>query len=393
MPGRSAGGGSRGGGSRGGMGGSRGSIGGSRGGMGGSRGSFGGSRSSGSSRSSSGHSVGSRSSSGRSFSSSGPNRNTSSRGSMGSGSSRNTGSSFGFGGGMGHTPPRAPRPHVSYGPIFTPRPPRQPRYGYNTYDNGPRPRRQSGCLTIFLVIILFFFIIGLITSKDSKEPYDVTPNTVKRVALEKGAVTETEYYEDNLDWIHNKTKLQTGLKNFYNLTGLQPFILLVDSIGVNPNDDEIDAYANAYYDEHFKDEAHLLFIYIQDIDYMWAITGSRGNAIMDSEAWDILFDIIEKYWHSDLEDEEMFSKAFSEAGERIMTDPNEAAKSRNNVIVFIVIVFAVIIIISILRKWWKDKKEQQNIEDENLKEILKTPLDTFGSEEVKDLMDKYDKNE
>lgn len=385
-------GGSRGGGSRGGMGGSRGSFGGSRAGMGGSRGSFGGNRSSSGSRSSSGHSVGSRSSSGRSFSSSGPNRNTSSRGSLGSGPSRNYGS--GYGGGMGHIPPRPPRPprpFIGYGPIFTPRP---PRHGYNTYgSNVPRPRRQSGCLSIFLVLIVFFFIMGLATSFNREEAYDVTSSTVKRVALEKGAVIETEYFEDNLDWIHNKTKLETGLKNFYNLTGLQPFILLVETVGNDPSDDEIDAYANTYYDEHFKDEAHLLFIYIQDIDYMWAITGSRGNAIMDSEAWDILFDYVEKYWHSDLEDEEMFSKAFTEAGERIMADPNEAAKSRNNVIIVIVVVLAVIIIVSILRKWWKDKKEQKNREDENLKEILNTPLDTFGSEEVKDLMDKYDNKE
>lgn len=219
----------------------------------------------------------------------------------------------------------------------------------------------------------------------------VTPNTVKREALEKGAVIETGYYEDNLGWFHNKTKLQTGLKNFYTLTGLQPYILLIDTIGTDPSDDDIDAFSNEYYDEHFKDEAHLLFLYIEDIDYFYGITGSRGNAIMDTEAWDILFDYVDKYWSSDLDDDEMFSKAFSEAAERIMTDPNEADIRRTDIIKVLITALAAVILLSILRKWWKERKEQRNREDENLKDILNTPLDTFGSQELNDLKDKYDK--
>lgn len=240
------------------------------------------------------------------------------------------------------------------------------------------------------MVVIFFFIMIVTSENNTNTSGNVTPNTVKRTALEKGAVKETSYYEDNLNWFHNESKLQTGLKNFYNLTGLQPYILLVDTIGNNPSDEDIDIFANEYYDEYFKDEAHLLFLYIEDIDYYYGITGSRGNAIMDQEAWDILFDHIDKYWSSNLDDDEMFSKAFAEAGAQIMSDPNAADVRKNNTIRLVISVVAVIIIISIFRSWWKAKQEQKNKEAEDLKEILNTPLDTFGSSEIKDLMDKYD---
>jgi uncharacterized membrane protein len=395
MAGRSMGGGSRGGGGRSMGGGSRSGAGRSMGG-GASRGSSSGSRgasssfggSSGSS-SSSGRSMGSRSGSGRSFSSAGPNRHTSSGGNN---TSRPTGSSGGFGGGFGGGPIGGGHHH--HGPIFRSYGPRVPRHSYA----GPRySRGSSGCLTTFLIIFAIIFVAALFGSNNSNSYQNsnttITSNSVKREPLEKGAVKETAYYEDNLNWINNTTKLQTGLKNFYNLTGIQPFILLVDSIGNDPTDEEIDAYANKYYDEHFEDEAHLLFIYIEDIDYSYGIVGSRGKTIMDQEAWDILYDYSQNYWHSDLEDEDMFAKVFTDAGERIMSDPNAGTKMKTSVIKVLVIAIAVIIIISILRKWQKDRALQKQKEDENLKDILNTPLETFGSKEMDDLIDKYKKDE
>lgn len=414
MAGRSTGGGSRGGGGRSMGGGSRSGAGRSMGGGasrgssgsfgGGSRGSssssrgssssFGGSsRGSSSSSSSSGRSMGSRSGSGRSFSSAGPNRHTSSGGNT---TNRPTGSSGGFGGGFGSGPIGGGHHHHHHhhGPIFRSHGPRVPYHG----SMGPRSRRSSsGCLTTFLIIFAIIFIAGIIGSNNSNSYKNggttITSNSVKREPLEKGAVKETAYYEDNLNWINNKTKLQTGLKNFYNLTGIQPFILLVDTIGNDPTDEEIDAYANKYYDEHFEDEAHLLFIYIEDIDYSYGIVGSRGKTIMDQEAWDILYDYAQNYWHSDLEDEDMFAKVFTDAGERIMSDPNAGTKMKTNVVKVLIIAVAAIIIISILRKWQKDRAIQKQKEDENLKDILNAPLDTFGSKEMDDLIDKYKKDE
>lgn len=412
MAGRSTGGGSRGGGGRSMGGGSRSGAGRSMGGSssrgssggfgGGSRGagsssrgsssSFGGSsRGSSGSSGSSGRSMGSRSGSGRSFSSAGPNRHSSS----GNNTSRPTGSSGGFGGfgggfgGGGHH-----HHHHHHGPIFRSYGPRIPHHSYGA----PRHRSgSSGCLTIFLFVIAIIFIAGLFGSNNNNS-YDsgnitITSNSVKREPLEKGAVKETAYFEDNLNWINNKTKLQTGLKNFYNLTGIQPFLLLVDSIGYDPTDEEIDAYANKYYDEHFEDEAHLLFIYIEDIDYSYGIVGNRGKTIMDQEAWDILYDYAQNYWQSDLEDEDMFAKVFTDAGERIMSDPNAGTKMKTSVVKVLIVAVAIIIIISILRKWQKERALQKQKEDENLKDILNTPLESFGSKEMDDLIDKYKKDE
>ena len=35
-------------------------------------------------------------------------------------------------------------------------------------------------------------------------------------------VNETDYYQDNLDWIRDPGELEEGLKHFYNETNIQP---------------------------------------------------------------------------------------------------------------------------------------------------------------------------
>lgn len=335
-------------------------------------------RSSGLGRSSSGRSMGSRSGAGRSLGSSGSNR---SRNSGGLGSSGGLGG-LGRIGGFGNRGP-------SFGSI----------YGRNRSYGGYMNHRQgNGCFTsvllIGLILIFFFFLLTSSLSscsRTSNYENDITPNRTQREALVQGLVKETPYYEDNLNWISNATKLTVGLKNFYQLTGIQPYILLEDSIGNNPSDNDIDDYANNYYDKHFEDEAHLLFLYIEDIDYMYGIVGSQGLTIMDQEAWDILFDYVERYFGSDLDEDELFSAAFHEAGIRIMSDPNASDQLKTERYKYVIIAIIVIAILFFLTKIKKDKDKQKAQEAKDLKDILDKPLETFGNNEVDDLMNKYDK--
>ena len=59
---------------------------------------------------------------------------------------------------------------------------------------------------------------------------NITKSTIAREPLPKGSVNETDYYTDELGWIHNPSQLVIGLKNFYNKTGVQPHVYITDTV-------------------------------------------------------------------------------------------------------------------------------------------------------------------
>ena len=48
------------------------------------------------------------------------------------------------------------------------------------------------------------------------------------------------------------------------------------------------------------------------------------------------------------------------------------------------------VIVAMLIKWWKARKAQKNKEQEDLERMLDKPLETFGTDPVDELKDKYD---
>jgi uncharacterized membrane protein len=88
-----------------------------------------------------------------------------------------------------------------------------------------------------------------------------------------------------------------------------------------------------------------------------------------------------------LSNEEFFSKAFTDAADRIMTVTRSPW-------ITVFIVLGVVVLVIVLFIWWKKHKEQKNLEAKRREEMLKTPLERFGTTEAEDLMKKYqDDNE
>ncbi len=261
-------------------------------------------------------------------------------------------------------------------------------YGSNT---------PSGCgcsSTIMVMIILAIMIVLIIVfalNSNSNSPStsntDITVSSIQREALPKGSVNETDYYRDELGWIGNQTQLLQGLKYFYQETGVQPYLFITDEINGShsPSTSDLDAFANALYDQLFTDEAHLLFVFFEyDGGYMDRyVCGTQAKTVIDTEAADILLDYIDRYYYDDnLTDEEFFSKSFSDAADRIMTVTRSPW-----ITVFIIIFSAVILIVLFL--WWKNIKKQKNIEAKQTEEMLKTPLEKFSDSEARELAKKY----
>ncbi len=244
-----------------------------------------------------------------------------------------------------------------------------------------------------LVILLALIVVAVVLYSVSpgsgvrSDSGDITSSSVNRVPLPAGSVNETDYYTDTLDWIGNRTKLTAGLKHFYEKTGVQPHLYITDSVDGNqhPSSAELDAYARRLYDELFTDEAHLLLVFFEhDNQYMdQYVAGTQAKVVIDAEAADILLDYLDLYYYDDnLSDEEYFSKAFTEAADRIMTVTRSP-------LVPVLLVFGFVVLVAILFIWWRHAKDQKNLEARRTEEVLKTPLERFGDTEAEELTKKY----
>lgn len=263
----------------------------------------------------------------------------------------------------------------------TPPPPRRGYYGYrrNVYTSS-----SSGlgtliaCLIVFAVVIFSFFMIA---SDDS----DVT-STINREKIENPIPYDNNCIKDELGYVENTSKLSKNLKNFYNKTGIQPYIYLKSYDETLTSDSQKDNYAQNWYEQNIDNEDTFLFVYYEDQDpneigYMAYVNGKQVTSVMDSEAVNIFWNYIDRYWTDDsLSTVEVFTKTFNSTANTIM----EKSTTSNDIIKIICIIVGIIIVIGgiihILRMKFKRDKEKAK----ETVEILKTPLD-----ESDELRDKY----
>ena len=255
------------------------------------------------------------------------------------GSSFNRGPSFG--GGYHHEPP----------------PPRPPRRGYYGYRRNTYTHSSSGlgtliaCIIIFAIIIFSFFMI-------SNDHNDVTSTIENPVAYDNNCI------KDELGYIENQSKLSKNLKNFYNKTGIQPYIYLKSYDESLTSDNQKDEYAQTWYSENIDNEDTFLFVYFEEqnsdeIGYMAYVNGKQVTSVMDSEAIDIFWNYIDRYWtDSSLSTVDVFTKTFDSTAKTIM---KKSTTSKDIIKIICIIVGIVIVIggiIYILRMKFKRDKEK-----------------------------------
>jgi hypothetical protein len=360
----------------------------------------------GGSRSSGGRGGGSFGSSGRAGGSFGGNSGGSSFGSRRSGDSfgsggfggpfggsfgsRRSGDSFGGGfGGFFGGGPGIPRLENS-------RPSGAPLGGGRSYAGGRST--GCGCFTAIVLLILVGTLLAIVfavrscsVSSNSGGDVEITKSTVAREALPRGSVDETGYYTDQLGWIDNQTQLLPGLKHFYQKTGVQPYLFITDTINGShsPTAGELDEAARSLYDELFTDEAHLLLVFFEyDNNYMDRyVCGTQAKTVIDDEAASILLDYVDRYYYdSSLSEGTFFSKAFSDAADRIM----EVTRSPWTAVF---VVLGAVGLMAIAFAWWRRAVSQKNLEAKQTEEMLKTPLEKFGDTEAEELAKKYEEDQ
>lgn len=284
--------------------------------------------------------------------------------------------------------------------------------GHSSYGGGrfygggfyPRPPRRSTVIvshggSFNAVISLIIFVVVLIAafggfpSSNSSSTKSVPKSTQNRERLESGVGYDNNCIVDNIGWFDNVTKTEKSIKKFYDKTGVQPYIVLNAYDSTLLTDTAKEEYAKKWYDEHIKNESTFLYMYFaepdtdNDVGYMAYVNGKQVPSVMDSEAIEIFWAYVDKYWYSDMSTDDMFTTIFTKTADRIMTKSTTAADVGNNAVkvIGVIVVFAGIIVVMVIRR--KHKAE----EAKETEKILNTPLN--GDSEADDLLKKYKKGD
>ena len=273
-------------------------------------------------------------------------------------------------------------------------------YSNNTTPSASNSPKSNQMLALLCGSILFLIVcISIAVGSCEKDDYngddyiDVPQSTIAREPLPAGSVNETGYYTDELGWIDNTDSLESGMKEFYRATGVQPYVYLTDKIDGNAISiddlemDQLAAYAESLYNKLFTDEAHLLLLTYFDQKYReyadYYLCGSQAATVIDSDAGEILLDYVDEYRFA----EGMVSDRGKYYGTVFLETANSIMPSKTpwyvwaGIAVFLLIIPS-IIVFNIRRDRKKEKVALQA-------GILETPLKDLGDEEAEALVDKY----
>lgn len=266
--------------------------------------------------------------------------------------------------------------------------------GYGRSYRRPYRRRSGcggcggGCLTPFILIIFVLFIFNFAwravpgtNNQTAVETVQINSSSIEREPIASGLVNETPYYVDELDWIRDQSTAEDGLKYFYQETNIQPVVYITDNIDgdPNPSPEEIDAFANRMYDELFTDEAHLLLVHFENYDFYdyefsyHTVYGAQAKVLMDTEAEDILFDYLDYYYLQDTDEvseEQLFSGAFRDTADRIMTVTRSPW-------IPVALIVGGIILVYLLFNFWRNAMSKPDDKAKSEKVDSKESLDEF----------------
>ncbi|MBQ3518453.1 MAG: hypothetical protein IJA31_03940 [Clostridia bacterium] len=175
----------------------------------------------------------------------------------------------------------------------------------------------------------------IIGDVDWDSEYYITPVEGDRTKLDASLCTPIDtWYEDQaglLSFDNESEDLEAALNYFYEWTGVQPYLLIIDNIDGNydPDWETVDNYLYNRYIELFgEDEGHYIFLYFMNTDgtyTTWYCPGLYTMRIMDDNAYYILTDYLNMYYYESTTWTEMFEMTFIRTAEDIMRVNEDAS--------------------------------------------------------------------
>lgn len=152
---------------------------------------------------------------------------------------------------------------------------------------------------VVLVIILMVLFSYIFSVGGASAGSSIQRSTYEREKLPASAVTETAYYTDEGGWFSNRAQLESGMRQFYEDTGVQPYLYLLENGSVT-SVSQLTDMAEEMYPQLFTDEGHFLLVFCDDgygsYNCGYAV-GSQAKTVMDDEAIAILADYLDRYYN------------------------------------------------------------------------------------------------
>ena len=316
-------------------------------------------------------------------------------------SSSRAGSSSSHRAGSGSSYHRStPPPRSSYGGY----PPPRSSYGRRTTvfvgnRGGSGYRNVSGSIIASLVVLIVFTaimfgVVSMMFAGGSRTSQ--VSSTINREPLAGSAAFINDCIDDELGWFDNISGTERRLRNFYDETGVQPYIVLHDYDPSLTSDEEKENWAMEYYDAHIQNENTFLYVYFaeqdtdNDVGYMCYVNGIETGSVMDSEAVEIFWNYIDRYWYSDMSTDDLFVTVFDKTADTIM----RVSTTGEDVAKIAVIIIGVIVILILLFVWWRAKAKREKEKAEETERILNTLMqDLVNESKADELAKKYDEME
>lgn len=275
--------------------------------------------------------------------------------------------------------------------------------GNNT--NGPSPMQQPKHdpykrtkIATAIVLIVFLVLSFSCCSNwvnDSFDSLNSVQVTKTREALDIPVASATYFEDRDGDWIYKPAKVNDALRYFEQKTGVTPYLVILPN-GAQTTIDQLTKTADEIYAQTFPDdERHLVLVFCDDGKGAYKCgysVGSQAATVTDQEAVNVLAAYLDRYYDDySLEESEIFEKTFMKTADSIMAGPaSESEKDDYDQfapLVFYMFIGAIIILVFYMLD---RKREMKRLEDERMNEILNTPLERFGDDEVENLAKKYE---
>lgn len=209
-------------------------------------------------------------------------------------------------------------------------------------------------------------------------------NTIVREKLDTDNAYINDCIIDELGWFDNTSKTAAELKSFWEKTGVQPYIILKAYNSSLTGDSEKEEWTTNYYDENFTAENIFLYVYFaeentdNDVGYMCYANGMQTSSVMDSEAVEIFWNYIDRYWYADMSTDDVFVNAFSNTANTIMHVSTNGWDVLKWVFIVIAIIAAGAVVIILVNKRNQRKKE----EAAEAQKILETPINDIADDKL-----------
>ena len=247
-----------------------------------------------------------------------------------------------------------------------------------------------GCVAAVVFVIVMIIILTLVMSMisgpsgESQSVYytEVPASSYNREKLENTS-WDGDCVIDEIGWISEDgsiSGLEHKLRDFYDETGVQPFVYLVGYRSDLVTDSDKERFASSFYENEIGNDYTFAFFYFceynpDDVGYMYYEGGSRALGVMDPEAIDIFWAICDSEWYSDATTEDALANTFNRTASRIMTKTATGKDIGKIVLIIVLVIVVAAAIVFIMNRKRKLEKERS----EETRKILETPLDDLAS--------------